>query len=128
MDRRYRVLCVDDNQLALYMNMVILSDFGYEVIATSDVFSAVSIARAEELDLAILDYQMPEMNGAELAAFCKAANRNIKVILFSGCLNIPKAELASADMFVSKSHGVHALLESIETLLLIKRTTVEADV
>ena len=57
------------------------------------------------------------MNGAELGAFCKAANPDVKVILFSEWLDIPKRELAFADLFVQKSDDMQALLAGVETLL-----------
>lgn len=114
---RKRVLCVDDNAFAVFVNATILKSEGYEVLASSDPFQAASIARSEELDLAILDYEMPNMNGAELAAFCKAANPDVKVILFSGSLGIPSRELVFADRLVEESEGVEVLLEAMETLL-----------
>ena len=117
MVRTFRLLCVDDNELGLYVNAVILRSEGYDVLACSDVSKATAVAEKEEIDLAILDYQMPAMNGAELAAFCKAVNPDVKVILFSGSLCIPKRELALADLFVPKSEGIIALLKGIEALL-----------
>ena len=115
--QRHRVLCVDDNELSAFVNATILRNQGYEVWTCSDPLQATSIAKSEELDLAILDYEMPEMNGAELAAFCKATNPDIKVILFSGSLNIPTCQLALADQFVEKSAGVEVLLKAIDALL-----------
>jgi hypothetical protein len=57
------------------------------------------------------------MNGAELAAFCKAVNPEMKIILLSEWLDVPKRELAFADMFLQKSDYVHALLAGVEALL-----------
>ena len=113
-----RVLCVDDNEFGLYVNTVILRSEGYDVTPCCDVVDAIAIAKAQEIDLAIVDYQMPLMNGVELTALFKAANPEMKVILFSGCFDIPKRELALVDLFVSKSDGVQALLEGIVALLL----------
>lgn len=120
--RRHRVLCVDDNELSAFVNATILRNEGYEVWTCSDPLRATSIAKSEELDLAILDYEMPAMNGAELAAFCKAANPDIKVILFSGSLNISICQLALADHFVEKSAGVEVLLKAIDALLTNNKT------
>ena len=119
---QHRVLCVDDNELLVSLSAAVLRNEGYEVLTCSDPLQAASIARAEELDLAILDYEMPAVNGAQLAAFCKAANPDIKVILFSGSLDIPSRELAIADQFVQKSDGVEALLEVIDALLAQSKT------
>ena len=119
---QHRVLCVDDNELLVSVSAAVLRNEGYEVLACSDPLRAASIARSEELDLAILDYEMPAMNGAQLAALCKAANPDIKVILFSGSLGIPSRELAVADQFVQKSNGVEALLKAIEALVAQSKT------
>jgi CheY-like chemotaxis protein len=113
---------VDDNQFGVYVNAIILRNEGYEVLTSSDAGEAAAIVEAEEIDLAVLDYQMPGMNGAELAALCKAANPEMKLVLFSGYLGIPKRELALFDLFVPKSEGIEALLEGIEALLPGSRT------
>ena len=118
----YRILCVDDNEFGMYVNAIILRNEGYEVLTSSDAGEAAAIAQAEEIDLAVLDYQMPIMNGAELAALCKAANPEMKIILFSGYLGIPKRELALFDLFVPKSEGIEALLEGIEAFFPGSRT------
>lgn len=114
---RRRVLCVDDNEFSVFVNATILSNEGYEVLACSDPLLAALIAKSEELDLAILDYEMPAMNGAELAAYCKAANPDIKVIVFSGALGVPIRELTFADRWMKKANSVEMLLETMETLL-----------
>ena len=119
---RYRVLCVDDNEFGAYVEATILRREGYEALACSDALEAAAIVKAEEIDLAVLSYRMPTMNGAELAAFCKAANPDMKVILFSEWLDIPKRELAFADLFVQKSDDMQALLAGVETLLPQSRT------
>jgi CheY-like chemotaxis protein len=119
---RYRVLCVDDNEFGAYVEAAILRHEGYEVLTCCDALEAAAIAKAEEIDLAVLSYRMPGLNGAELAACCKAANPNMKVILFSEWLGIPQRELALADLFVEKSDDMQALLAGVETLLLQNRT------
>ena len=114
---RYRVLCVDDNEFGAYVQATILRREGYDVLACSDALEAAALAKAEEIDLAVLSYGMSGMNGAELAAFCKAANPDMKVILLSEWLGIPKRELALVDLFVQKSDDMHGLLSGVETLL-----------
>ena len=78
--------------------------------------------------MAVLDYWLPGMNGAELAAVCKAANPDLKVILFSGHLGIPKRELAIVDAFIPKSEGIHALLEGVKALLPKRKSGVTTPV
>lgn len=118
---RYRVLCVDDNDIGAYVAATILRCEGYEALACSDVLQAAAIAKKEEIDLAVLSYRMPVMNGAELAAFCKAANPDMKVILLSDWLGIPKPELAFVDLFLQKSDDTETLLAGAEALLTRSR-------
>jgi CheY-like chemotaxis protein len=114
---RYRVLCVDEDEFGAYVEATILRREGYSVVACSDALKAAAIAKAEEIDLAVLSYNMAVMNGAELAAFCKAANPDMKVILVSEWAGIPKRELALVDLFVQKSDDMQTLLAGVETLL-----------
>ena len=116
-NHRYRVLCVDENKFGVFVNATILRYEGYEVLACSDPLEAAALARSQEIDLAVVDYQMPGMNGAQLAASCKAANPDIKVILFSQRFGIPEHELALADLFVPKTEDIQGLLEGMEALL-----------
>jgi CheY-like chemotaxis protein len=71
--------------------------------------------------LALLDYEMPQMNGGELAAIVKCGGLATQVILFSGNARIPQHDLVFVDRFVQKSEGVKALLEAIESLLPITK-------
>ena len=114
---QHRVLCVDDDELSLLLNAAILRSEGYDVVICSDPMRAALIAKSQELDLAIFDYEMPRMNGAQLAALCKAANPDIKIVLFSGSVTIPSRDALLADRLVQKSDGVEALLGAIECLL-----------
>lgn len=115
-----RVLCVDDNAFNLFVITMVLRNQGYQVFGCTDSLRAASIAKSEELDFAILDYEMQDMNGAELAAFCKAVNPDIKVILFSGSPHIPNRDLAFVDLFVQKSDGVDDLLQAMKVVLAKK--------
>lgn len=120
----YRILCVDDNEIGLFVNATILRSQGYDVLTCSDPFRAAEIANSTEIDVVVLDYQMPLMNGVELAALCRAANPDIKVILFSGWHEISNLELAVVDLFVQKSESPHSLLEGIEALLMADKRIV----
>jgi CheY-like chemotaxis protein len=119
---RYRVLCVEDNEFDAYVEATILRREGYEVLACSDALEAAAIAKAVEIDLAVLSYRMPVLNGAQLAALCKTANPDMKVILRSESTGTSKRELALADLFLRKSADIRELLDGVETLLLQSST------
>jgi hypothetical protein len=52
--------------------------------------------------LALLDYELPRMNGGELAAVVKCCGLATKVILFSRSAKISQHDLAFVDLFVDK--------------------------
>jgi CheY-like chemotaxis protein len=70
------------------------------VIPSTTPSEALAVTKNKSIDLALLDYQMPEMNGAMLSASIKRASPKVKIILFSGCINIPAADLVCVDSFV----------------------------
>ena len=119
--QRCRVLCVDDDVLTLHLLALILEREGYEVFTSSDPTAAIKVLKQEAVDLALLDYEMPQMNGGELAAVVKCSGLATNVILFSGSAGISQRDLAFIDRFVRKSEGVEALLEAIESLLPITK-------
>lgn len=61
-----RILAVDDDQSTRRIVSKLLADQGYEVDAASDGASALDLVRRNQYDLAVLDFEMPLMNGVEL--------------------------------------------------------------
>jgi CheY-like chemotaxis protein len=61
-----RILVVDDEEVILELLRDILEPEGYEVLTVSNGREALRLIEAVEFDLLISDFQMPEMDGAEL--------------------------------------------------------------
>ena len=105
----------------MHLLSLILQPQGYDVLTSPDPITAIQVLQQEAVDLALLDYEMPQMNGCELAAVVKCSGLAANVILFSGSAGISRRDLAFVDRFVQKSDGVEALLEAIESLLPITK-------
>jgi CheY-like chemotaxis protein len=118
---RHRVLCVDDAETALSLRAHILEMNGYEVTTFANAVQVVEEFQSGKYDLAILDYEMPVMNGAELAAQLKTAGPDLKIILYTGSTCLEKHDLRFIDQAVHKSDGVPALLAAIKTFLPMSR-------
>jgi CheY-like chemotaxis protein len=114
---RLRVLCVDDAELALECRAQILEMSGYDVTTSASPVRAAQTFASANFDLAVLDYDMPVINGDQLAAWLKSDNPELKIILFTGAAWVPEHELHFVDLMVPKSEGVPALLAALETLL-----------
>jgi CheY-like chemotaxis protein len=116
-----RVLCVDDAHPALELLGQILELSGYEVTTSTSSVQTAQTFVGGDFDLAVLDYDMPAINGAELAVWLKTASPELKVILYTGAMWVPKHELHSVDLMVHKSEGIPALLSALETFLPFRR-------
>ena len=113
---KWVVLCVDDEADGLFLRAQILERFGYAVIASTHPMLALDIACDQTIDAALLDYHMPQMNGAELSANIRKKAPNVKIIMLSGCSDIPESDLAYVDSFVPKGEGMTQLLKVLTAL------------
>lgn len=111
------ILCVDDEPDGLYLRRLILERSGYTVIASTHPARALDMMEQQHVDVALIDYQMPQMNGAVLSAHMKKKTPRLKVIMFSGASDIPEEGLGSVDCFVSKGDGMPRVLKIISGFL-----------
>jgi len=77
-----RILIVDDNIANLKLVSFLLADFGYDLRAAVNAEEALALVRSFRPRLILLDMQMPETEGLELARRLKAdaATRAILVV------------------------------------------------
>jgi DNA-binding response OmpR family regulator len=61
-----RILVVDDEDVIVDLLIAILTDQGYEVDSASDAAGALEKIRENIYDAAILDFNLPDMNGVML--------------------------------------------------------------
>jgi len=80
---KIKVLIADDNSFVREGMKIILSTLGdFEVVGTAeDGAEAVAFCRANEVDVALLDVRMPNMNGVEAARILTAETRTKPLIL-----------------------------------------------
>ena len=110
-------MLVDDEVEQLHLRACIITSHGYEVITTPDPFLAIRLAAKETLDLAVLDYEMPGMNGCILADKLRETTPALKIALYSGVVAIPENDIRKVDLFISKADGIFELLRHISELL-----------
>ena len=61
------LLCIDDNEDVLECEKSFLESFGYCVLTAASGGKGLELASRHSVDVVILDYYMPEMNGQEVA-------------------------------------------------------------
>lgn len=77
---RGRVLLVEDNRLNRALLAEMLKQLGCEVIAATHANQALQLWQHENLDLVLLDCQMPDMDGYQLARLLRNRRRNIPIV------------------------------------------------
>ncbi len=81
--RDFQILVVDDEPTALKANTMSLQSVGLSCIQAQDGKAALQIIQSRELDLVILDVNMPEMDGIEVCRRLRLAPRHAKTpVLF----------------------------------------------
>jgi len=76
-----KCLLVDDNKdVLIYLNRV-LTDTGVSIITARSGFEAIEIIKATpDIDVVLLDMQMPEMNGIETTREIRKIRKNLPII------------------------------------------------
>ena len=79
--RSRKCLLVDDNKdVLIYLNRV-LTDTGVSIITARSGFEAIEIIKATpDIDVVLLDMQMPEMNGIETTREIRKIRKNLPII------------------------------------------------
>lgn len=117
------LLYVDDDALRTEVMTARLRLLGYQVLNAGTGTQAIEAFSAHQIDLAIVDYYMPGMNGDLVAIEMKNKKREVPVIIFSGVFTLSEMVIALVDGFVSTSDDPDALLDKIAEVLEPRRAS-----
>lgn len=116
-----KILVIDDSPLILEVTRAALEQAGYTVAAVMTVDAFEEERRRVPPDLIIVDIQMPEIFGDDLAQTIRGAYGERAPIVFLSSL--PDEELAAraseagVDGWISKRAGMQALVAKVQELL-----------
>src|SRR5512135_2678958 len=96
-----RLLCIDDHEASLGGWCLYLQRAGYSVQTACTPQEGLELFATRPVDLVLLDYALPEMNGGEVAAAMKQIKPDVRIVLFSGA-TIPQGDQPHIDAFVEK--------------------------
>lgn len=116
MAEKATILCVDDEETALFLRKAVLQKFGFDVITATSAREALEILDRSKVDLLLSDLLMPELPGTELARLVKERFPDLPVVIVSGVNEMP-AEAGCTDLFVSKLEGPVALCGHVRRVL-----------
>ena len=127
---KLRILLVDDDPDILDVLEIALSEENYEILKAADGEEALRIIKSKPLNLVLLDYAMPKMNGRQV---CKEVKkdillRHLPIIMVTGKGDIEDKVggiEAGADDYVVKPFEPKELLARIK--MVIRRTEMDLE-
>lgn len=112
-----KVLCIDDDPDVLECLQAFLETFGYTVQITTSGAMGIEILAQWNADAVIVDYNMPDMNGHQVASELRRIRSRVAIILLSGAVDVPEQTLNLVDAFVDKNLVASRLLPTISDLV-----------
>lgn len=118
---RRTILLVDDDPLILELGRELLEHLGFEVATAGDASQALQLFRSlAEVDLVILDYQIPGMDGYELSQKIRALDAGVAILVVSGFLShreIARLQAGGVQGVIYKPFRLQELQQGIQAAL-----------
>lgn len=113
-----RILIVEDNELNLKLLNDIIEYQGYDTIVTRTGAEVPSIARQLRPDVILLDIQLPDVSGTDVARQLKADEQTrsipiIAVTAFAMSGDRERCLESGCDDYISKPYNIHAVLAKV---------------
>ena len=120
MDKRSRILIVDDDESIRNTVKIILEDEGYSVDLASTGNEAIKMTEKTAYNVALLDIRLPDMEGVELLKLIKDNVPRTRKIMVTGYPSMQNAITAlnkNADAYLVKPVDVEKLLNTVKDQL-----------
>jgi len=118
-----RILIVEDNPANMKLASLLLRNVGHEALCAVDAESGLTLARAQQPDLILMDVQLPGMDGLAATALLKAdpATSSIPIIALTAMAmkeDKEKTRAAGCDAYIAKPLRYQELYAAIDALLV----------
>ncbi|MEA3000471.1 MAG: hypothetical protein QOK17_2304 [Sphingomonadales bacterium] len=116
--RRGRILVIDDDADVRSFLVDSLAGLGHDVAACESGEEGLERLRHWEADLALIDYAMPNMHGAEVARAARRARPDLPIVFITGYAESEQIEALGDDVqILRKPFTVGELEEAVEANL-----------
>lgn len=117
-----RILIIEDNATNMKLANLLLRSAGHTPLCAVDAETGLALARANPLELILMDIQLPGMDGLAATALLKKdpATATIPVIALTAMAmkeDQEKAQAAGCDAYIAKPLRYPELYAAIDTLL-----------
>jgi PAS domain S-box-containing protein len=116
------VLIIEDEEIVMDVSQAMLERLGYHTLAAKDGREAIEIVKTfdGDIDLAILDIVLPDMEGKDVYRLITETRPNLKVIVCSGySIDGPAQEILDdgAEDFIQKPFTLTGISEKLKGVL-----------
>lgn len=114
-----RILIIEDEESLSNLLKTELSFEGYEINTAADGISGLKIFEQEQLDLVILDWMIPKLDGLEVLRRMKKINKEVPVIFVTArdYVGDKVAGLdAGADDYLTKPFSIEELMARLRVI------------
>jgi len=111
------ILCVDDEHHGLMIRRMLLERMGYSVLTAENARDGLRAFSHHSVDAVVLDYYLPDVDGARVAAAMRLIKPHVPIILFSVQWSLPEEVTLFADAFLGKGQSPVGLLNTLQGLL-----------
>jgi len=91
MDKRAKVLVVEDDRIVLKAVTQILQREGYSVLAIDDAVEGLAASQDPTVDVALLDIKMPNLSGMDLLRAIKKQRPDVEVVMMTAFATVETA-------------------------------------
>ena len=114
---KIKILLVDDELDFLQAITERLALKGFDVIAASNGEEAIASAEKDLFDVAVVDFQMPGMDGTQVLKLLKERHKYLEIIMLTGHATIDSAVESTklgAFKYLEKPYDFENLVETIQ--------------
>jgi CheY-like chemotaxis protein len=118
------VLYIEDHPDNMTLVRRILQSESYTLVEAKTGLQGISIAESQDVDVILLDVNLPDIDGYEVAhrlrASTKSAVASIPIIALTANAmkgDAQKAIEAGCDLYISKPINIHELLEKVKNFV-----------
>jgi CheY-like chemotaxis protein len=111
------LLCIDDDETQVLMQRALLHSKGYDVVVATGGRDGLAAFGNHHVDLVVVDYRMPDLDGGVVARRLKEKNPQIPIVMFTGVDDISSEDLSAVNSLVKKGDSPTALSDEVQRLL-----------
>lgn len=118
------ILCIDNDPAILGVLKALLGSKGYTVLTATDGLNGIALTHKHSIDAIVLDFDMPGMDGAQVAQVLMKEQPTTPVVICSGSDQIPEWLMWFADGCYRKGDDPAVLRSTIDKLVVGRKKPV----